>query len=93
MQRLLADLSDSTMLRPVLIALREVAVVVVDEEVAAASVTEDVVDEAAAEEVAEEDLAIVDEVDPEVAVVQAQTAEALETSKARSRLFKSRGIA
>jgi len=79
------------MLHPVLTAPREVAVAA-DEEVVVDLVTEDVGDVAVVVGV-EVALAIVDEVDPEVAVARAQTAEASETSKARSRLSKSRGIA
>ncbi len=89
---MLADQFDSIMLLLVLIAQRVVAVAV-DEEVVADSEIEDaevgVVDEAAVA-----DLEIgVDEVDPEVAAVEARTEGASVTSKARSRLFKSRGIA
>jgi len=92
--RLLAVLSDSTMLLPVQIALRVVAAEA-DEVVAeVVSEIEDVGAEAVDEEVVVAVLVIEDEVDPEVvAVVSRQTEEVSETSRARSRLSKSRGIA
>ncbi len=89
---MLADQFDSTMLLLVLIALR-VEAVGVDEEVVADSEIEGVEVEVAGEEAAADLEIVEDGVDPEADAVQAQTEGALETSKARSRLFKSRGIA
>jgi hypothetical protein len=83
---LVADLSDSTTLPQDPIALREVAEVA-DVEAAVGSMT---VVAVAAEEVAVVVLAIGEDVVVlEVAEVEAQTAAALVTLRARSRLFKS----
>ncbi len=88
---MLADQFDSTMLLLVLTALRVVAGVVAVAEVA--SMTEDaVVGVVEGEVVADLEIGA-DEVDPEVDAVQAQTEGALVISKAKSRLFRSRGIA